>query len=90
MCDSFQTVWHKALQSALQMVLLFTLSAFFLLVSHFSFIKCSGSVFFWRTKEEIHQICSGATYLWAHKLYMPQSSRKYRPNRVYPPGFLLG
>lgn len=29
MCDSFQTVWHEALQSALQMVLLFTLSASF-------------------------------------------------------------
>lgn len=76
MCDSFQTVWHKALQSAQQMVLLFTLSGSFVLDCFFL------SFFFYRMLwlssfgEEIHQICSGALYLSAHKLYMPESSRK--------------
>lgn len=56
MYDSFQIVWHKALHSALQMVLLFTLSGFFFSLSlslHiFSFMKSSGSVFFGKGKRK--------------------------------------
>lgn len=57
----------------MQMVLLFTIVGFFL--KYFLSLKGWLSLFCGK-KEEIHLICSGAPYLWAHKLCIPQSNRK--------------